>query len=140
MHAEIGKKVKGVVSGITGYGAFVKLENGSTGMIHISQVADVYVSDISQHLSVGQEVEPTVLSVDEKGRIALSLKSDRQSGKRSGKPSAETGSQPMVFQSAPQPKTFEDMLSHYRSTSEEKIGDLRKFQNGGRSAHKRRNH
>ncbi len=131
MQAEAGKKVKGKVTGITNYGAFVKLENGSTGMIHISQVSDEYVSDINTFLSVGQDVEPTVLAVDEKGRISLTLKTGRKN-----RPSS--GVQPMVYEAAPQPTDFEDMLSHYKSASEEKISDLRKFQNGGRSSHRRK--
>lgn len=143
---EAGQKVKGTITRITDFGAFVRMENGQTGMIHISQVADEYVSDIHNVLTVGQELEPTVLSVDEKGRISLSLKSGKRSRRSDGasggraaqaatQPSA-TGAQPMVFESAPKPTSFEEMLSRYKSTSEEKISDLRKFQNGGKPAHK----
>lgn len=135
MQAEAGKKVKGKVTGITNFGAFVKLEDGSTGMIHISQVSDSYVADINQFLSVGQEVEPTVLSVDEKGRIALSLKTGKQVQRNREKPS---GGQPILYESSPKPTSFEDMLNRYKSASEEKISDLRKMAGNGRNAHKRR--
>lgn len=134
MQAEAGKKVKGKVTGITNFGAFVRLEDGSNGLIHISQVSDDFVSDVHQFLSVGQDVEPTVLSVDEKGRISLTLKSGK---KKVQSVSAKQNEQPMVFESAPLPTGFEDMLSRYKSASEEKISDLRKMQ-GGRSAHKRK--
>ncbi len=135
MQLEAGKKVKGVVTGITDFGAFVKLEDGSVGMIHISQVSDSYVSDIKQFLSVGQEVEPTVLFVNEKGRIALSLKTGKQPQRTREKPSS---GQPILYESAPKPTSFEDMLSRYKSASEEKISDLRKMAGNGRNVHKRR--
>lgn len=144
MQAEAGQKVKGKVTRITDFGAFVRMENGLTGMIHISQVADSYVSNIHDVLTVGQELEPTVLSIDEKGRISLTLKSAQRNrrggtGPRSdGRASSSDtpGAQPAVFEAAPSPTSFEEMLSRFKSTSEEKISDLRKFQNGGKSAHK----
>ena len=147
MQAEVGQKVKGKVTRITDFGAFVRMEDGLTGMIHISQVADTYVANIQDVLTVGQDVEPTVLSVDEKGRISLTLKSGKKtrhsegSGPRpnmrtaAASPSA-SGAQPILFETAPKPTNFEDMLSRFKSTSEEKISDLRKFQNGGKSTHK----
>ena len=147
MQAEVGQKVKGKVTRITDFGAFVRMEDGQTGMIHISQVADTYVSNIHDVLTVGQELEPTVLSVDEKGRISLSLKSGKKTRRSEGNgprpgakasvaSSADPGAQPVLFEAAPKPTNFEDMLSRFKSTSEEKMSDLRKFQNGGKSAHK----
>ena len=147
---EAGQKVKGKITRITDFGAFVKMENGSTGMIHISQVADTDVSNIQDILAIGQEVEPTVLSIDEKGRISLTLKTGKkprrtggagsQSGSRyagaSVSQASNSGAQPMVFEAAPKPTSFEEMMSRFKSTSEEKISDLRKFQNGGKTVHK----
>ena len=129
MHAEAGKKCKGKVVGITGFGAFVRLEDGSGGLIHISQVSTSYVSDVHEFLSVGQEVEPTVLSVDEKGRIALTLKPPR--------PPREKGDQPVLFSSPAKPDGFENMLEHFRSVSDEKMGDLRRSRVGKRAHHRK---
>ena len=64
----------GKVTGITKFGAFVKLEDGRSGLVHISEVANTYVDDVSKHLKVGQDVKVKVLSVDDKGRINLSIK------------------------------------------------------------------
>ncbi|MCH5182899.1 MAG: S1 RNA-binding domain-containing protein [Oscillospiraceae bacterium] len=147
MQVEVGQKVKGKITRITDFGAFVRMEDGLTGMIHISQVADTYVSNIQDVLTVGQELEPTVLSVDEKGRISLTLKSGKKNRRgegaaprSGGRPSmaspADPGAQPALFETAPNPTSFEEMLNRFKSTSEEKISDLRKFQNGGKSAHK----
>ena len=56
MSVEVGSKVQGKVTGITNFGAFVELPDGSTGLVHISEVADSYVKDINDHLKVGDLV------------------------------------------------------------------------------------
>lgn len=131
MDALTGEKVKGVVTGITNFGAFVKLEDGSTGMIHISQISDHFVRDIHEVLSVGQTIEATFLSKDENGRIALSLKNPKPEP-------ASKGSQPAMFEAPAVPKDFESMMDRFKSVSEERLSDLRKMQNGGKSSYKKR--
>ena len=74
MALEVGQIVEGKISGITGFGAFVDFPGGETGLVHISEVARDYGKDINEHLSVGQEVKVKVLSMDEKGKISLSIK------------------------------------------------------------------
>src|SRR5690625_1491004 len=73
MSIEVGSKVQGKVTGITNFGAFVELEAGKTGLVHISEVADTYVKDINEHLSVGEEVEVKVIYVEKDGKIGLSI-------------------------------------------------------------------
>ena len=51
MALEVGQIVEGKVSGITGFGAFIDLPDGETGLVHISEVARNYVKDINEHLS-----------------------------------------------------------------------------------------
>lgn len=74
MQIEEGAVVSGKVTGLTDFGAFVELEGGKTGMIHISEVAPNYVKDIREHLSVGQEVTSKVISITPQGKISLSIK------------------------------------------------------------------
>ena len=74
MAVEIGAILEGKVTGITKFGAFVELEGGKTGMIHISEVAPNYVKDIREHLSVGQEVKVKVIGINEAGKVSLSIK------------------------------------------------------------------
>lgn len=74
MQPEIGKIYDGKVTGITNFGAFVELEPGVTGMVHISEVANTFVSEIKDHLAMGQEVKVKVLAVTEEGKISLSIK------------------------------------------------------------------
>ncbi|MBR4695413.1 MAG: S1 RNA-binding domain-containing protein, partial [Selenomonadaceae bacterium] len=50
MSIEVGSVVEGVVTGITNFGAFVELPEGKVGLVHISEVADVYVKDVHDFL------------------------------------------------------------------------------------------
>ena len=70
---EIGGIAGGKVTGITNYGAFVQLPSGASGLVHISEITHTYVSDIAEHLAVGQDVTVKILGT-EKGRMKLSIK------------------------------------------------------------------
>ena len=73
MELTVGTVLEGKVKSITNFGAFVALPDNKTGMVHISEVANTYVSDIRQHLSEGQDVKVMVIGVDG-GKINLSIK------------------------------------------------------------------
>ena len=77
MSIEVGSKLQGKVTGITNFGAFVELPGGSTGLVHISEVADNYVKDINEHLKVGEQVEVKVINVEKDGKIGLSIKKQK---------------------------------------------------------------
>lgn len=64
------------ITKITNFGAFAKLPSNKTGLIHISQITDGFVKDINNHLKVGDKRKARVLSVNENGRIELSLKEE----------------------------------------------------------------
>ena len=74
MQIDIGSVHEGTVTGLTKFGAFVKLENGASGMVHISEVSNEYVSEISDHLAEGDKVKVKVIEINEKGKISLSIK------------------------------------------------------------------
>lgn len=74
MSLEVGAIFEGKVTGITKFGAFVGLEGGKSGLVHISEVANAYVSDINEFLSVGQQVKVKVVSIAPDGKISLSIK------------------------------------------------------------------
>ncbi|KHD85031.1 S1 domain-containing RNA-binding protein [Heyndrickxia ginsengihumi] len=78
MSIEVGSKLQGKVTGITHFGAFVELPDGSTGLVHISEVADNYVKDINEHLKVGDAVEVKVLNVEKDGKIGLSIRKAKE--------------------------------------------------------------
>ena len=74
MSIEVGDVVEGKVTGITKFGAFIELPDGKVGLVHISEVADVYVNDVKDFLKEGQTVKVKVLAVDDRGKIGLSIK------------------------------------------------------------------
>ena len=73
MELTVGAVLEGKVKSITNFGAFVSLPENKTGMVHISEVANAYVSDIRQHLTEGQDVKVMVIGTDN-GKINLSIK------------------------------------------------------------------
>lgn len=74
MTIKVGAKVSGKVTGITNFGAFVKLEDGRTGLVHISEVSYKFVKDIHDVLKVGDTVTVKVLRIGDDGKISLSMK------------------------------------------------------------------
>ena len=109
MTFEVGTILEGKVTGITKFGAFVSLPEGRSGMVHISEIASSYVKEVTDHLSMGQQVRVIVLGEDERGRISLSIKK-------------------AVDQRPKEPpkQSFEDMLSKFMSDSGEKISSMKK--------------
>lgn len=64
MELTVGAILEGKVKSITNFGAFISLPEGKTGMVHISEVANAYVSDIRQHLTEGQDVKVMVIGLE----------------------------------------------------------------------------
>ena len=112
MAYSIGDSVCGVVSGVTDYGAFVRLDDGNIGMIHISKLSSSFVSDIRSFINVGDKVEATVISSDEK-RIALSL---------IGVPKRTECARP-IKQKRPV-DDFESMLQSFKLESDKKLASI----------------
>ncbi|WP_342543187.1 S1 domain-containing post-transcriptional regulator GSP13 [Paenisporosarcina sp. FSL H8-0542] len=72
---EVGEVISGKVTGVQPYGAFVALDEETQGLVHISEITYGYVKDVSEFLSVGQEIDVKVLEVDEEaGKISLSIR------------------------------------------------------------------
>ena len=71
----VGAIVKGKVSKVASFGAFVELEEGVDGLVHISQISDQRIEKVKDALQIGQEVEARVVKVDRgERRIGLSIK------------------------------------------------------------------
>ena len=123
MAIEVGSVVEGVVTGITNFGAFVELPEGKTGLIHISEVADVYVNDVHDFLKEHDKVKVKVLTVDERGKIGPPRPSRDM---RRTAASRQIGS-----------PSFEDKLSRFLKDSDERLTDLRRktdSKRGGRGS------
>ena len=149
MELTIGTILEGKIKSITNFGAFVALPENKTGMVHISEVANAYVSDIRAHLTEGQDVKVVVIG-NENGKINLSIKRLEPKPQRENAPRREnnnfrrennaaprrenTGS---FNQSRPQkapvqpaaPKTadqlFEEKLKAFMSESDTKLSSIR---------------
>ena len=153
MELTVGAILEGKVKTITNFGAFVALPENKTGMVHISEVANAYVSDIRQHLTEGQDVKVMVIGT-EGGKINLSIKrleprQPRENGPRpnnfrSGGPAprqnqnqapAQNPQQPRPAYRQPvqpaAPKTadqlFEEKLKAFMSESDSKISSIKQY-------------
>jgi S1 RNA binding domain protein len=125
MSIEVGSKLQGKVTGITNFGAFVEVEKGKTGLVHISEVADKYVKDINDHLSVGDTVEVKVINVEKDGKIGLSIK------KAKDKPA------PRQRNTKDRQESFEAKMNRFLKDSEDRLASLKKHtesKRGGRGA------
>lgn len=135
MSIEVGSKVQGKVTGITNFGAFVELPGGSTGLVHISEVADSYVKDVNDHLKIGDLIEVKVIS-EKDGKTSLSIKKaidrpERQTSSYSQRPPREgrvdSRSKDFRSKSNLQPKeSFEDKMARFLKTSEENLSTLKR--------------
>ena len=74
MEIEVGSILPGKVTGITKFGAFVQLAPGKSGLVHISEIANSFVNDVNDFLTLGQEVQVKVINIDASGRLNLSIK------------------------------------------------------------------
>ncbi|AJQ29289.1 MULTISPECIES: S1 domain-containing RNA-binding protein [Pelosinus] len=139
MSIEVGSVVEGVVTGITNFGAFVELPGGKVGLIHISEVADVYVRDVKDFLKEQDTVKVKVLSVDERGKIGLSIKQlqpPSPSPAPSPIPRRAPANDNRRFGKVNAP-SFEDKLTKFLKDSDERLGDLKRnteSKRGGRGA------
>lgn len=130
MQLEIGKIYTGKVKGIAKYGAFVDIDGGGTGMVHISEIADTFVNDISEHLAENQEVKVKVIGINEAGKVSLSIKKAVEYADRPRRQNDNRRNRPNVYEpkkSIPQSEmSFEDMMSHFKQSSEERICDIKR--------------
>ena len=135
MELTVGAILEGKVKSITNFGAFISLPENKTGLVHISEVANAYVSDVRAHLTEGQDVKVMVIG-NEAGKINLSIKRLEPKPQRDDK----AGSRPPRREAAPartaptpppEPKTadqlFEEKLKQFMSESDSKISSIRQY-------------
>jgi len=130
MTVEVGTKIEGKVTGITNFGAFVDLGEGQSGMVHISEVADGYVKDIHDVLTVGDTVKVLVLN-ERDHKIALSIKQASDTPKpkfQSHRSHERNDRKPQQHK----PESFDDMMSGFMKDSEERLSTLKKNTEGKR--------
>lgn len=129
MSLEVGTIVEGIVTGITDFGAFVEVEKGRTGLVHISEVAEDYVKDIKNYLKRGQKIKVKVLNIDKDGKISLSIKQAGLPKKKTVKPREVNWEKELE---TPSPTNFEDKMSKFLKDSEEKMQSMNTKKSSGR--------
>ena len=130
MELTVGAVLEGKVKSITNFGAFISLPENKTGLVHISEVANTYVSDIRQHLTEGQDVKVMVISA-EPGKVNLSIKRLEAKPQRENKPQQAPRPAKAAPTPPPAPKTadqlFEEKLKQFMSESDSKISSIRQY-------------
>lgn len=153
MEFTVGTILEGKVKTITKFGAFISLPEGKTGLVHISEIAYTYVSEVREFLTEGQDVKVQIIAIDPSGRINLSIK--RAQPRPQAAPKPQSAPRPKAPQSAPrQPeagrprpaaplnsdpmmgevlrpssdRAFEDKLKAFMSESDSKIADSHQYE------------
>lgn len=143
MQPEVGAVLEGKVSGVTKFGAFVTLPGGKSGLVHISEIANTYVSDVAQFVSVGQTVKVKVIGLNG-DKINLSIKRAEEREERERTPRAPSQkpqyrpkpqeAQPTGQVNAPTAdQIFEDKLKQFMKDSDSRIADNRMYADRSRS-------
>ncbi len=122
--------MEGVITGITKFGAFVELPGGVTGLVHISEIADEYVKDINDFYKKSDTVKVKVLSVENNGKIGLSIRQAVEGYKP--EKSSNRGKA-----AAANKASFEDKMNRFLKESDERLLDLKRnteSKRGGRGS------
>ncbi len=134
MTAEVGTIINGKVTRIMPFGAFIQSEDGLTGLVHISEVSLDYVSDINEHLKVGDSVSAMIIKVESDGKINFSIK--RALKAKKSEPKKKERIRPADIDWGKKPDenlSFEDKLSKFKMISDENMADLKRSNESKRS-------
>lgn len=132
MPVSVGDILEGKITDVMQYGVFVKLGEGKSGLVHISEVSNEYVEDINQVVKKGDTVKVKVLSIDDSGKISLSMK---KALPREEKRPRNSVREKKVEEG---PLTLDDMLSKFLKDSDERQLDLKRSMESKRGYSKRR--
>lgn len=139
MQLTVGEIIEGKITAVKDYGVFVDIGNGKTGMVHISEIAQTYVSQIRDFVKEGDEVKVKVIGIGDDGKINLSIKKAQEPKEPAERPERRERKQyaPKAPPAAPdgsyvwtakknEATSFEDMMSKFKQTSDEKFSDLKR--------------
>ena len=141
MEIKNGEIIEGKITGITKYGAFVKISGGEkgeiNGMIHISEISDGFIKDINELLKINQTVKAVVVGANDNGKLALSLKQMQKKETPAEKnrlaeksnirfDNPEEYAKPVRNQETS--RSFEDMMNKFKRESDEKMLDLKQIE------------
>ena len=139
MQLQVGMVTEGKVTGITKFGAFVALPEGKSGLVHISEIANTFVSDVRDYVQDGQTVKVKVIGISEDGKINLSIKKTEEQRRAGRRPMRrqQAASQPRQQYNARQPMprangptgdaSFEDKLKQFMQESDSRMADNKMY-------------
>ena len=140
MQLQVGMVTEGKVTGITKFGAFVALPEGKSGLVHISEIANTFVSDVHDYVQDGQTVKVKVIGISEDGKINLSIKKAEEQPRperRPPRPQFSSPRQPRQQYNARQPMprangptgdaSFEDKLKQFMQESDSRMADNKMY-------------
>ena len=118
MPLEIGQVVEAKILRLMPFGALVEIGEGTTGLIHISEIAHEFIRNIGEYLSPGDVVQAKIIGVREPGKFQLSLKALTE-------PSPETS-----HARRPVTPELESKISRFMKEAQERLSDLKKRREG----------
>ena len=141
-NVEVGNIVEGKITGIAKFGAFVELiSQKATGLVHISEISNDFVKNVSDHFKEGQIVKVKVLSISKDGKMELSIKQAATPKIEKNVRAVSTPSKDQVPDNQKPPavnNNFEDMMAKFKRISADKLCDInrqtevRRSRNGNR--------
>ena len=136
MAVETGEIVQGTVVRLFPYGVLVRLDDGSTGLVHISEIDQNYVRDVADYFQVNDPVTVRVLASGERGRIELSVKQALAEGETLPQRAPDAEGAPPREVRAPESRdsgprresraSFEEKMKEFTANSSERLGDLKR--------------
>ena len=140
MQLEVGEVLEGKVSGITKFGAFVLLPDGQSGLVHISEIANGYVTDVREHVNEGQSVKVKVIGIND-GKINLSIKKAAMPEPPKSQPRRESAKRKMTIRGEvngpSDDMNFEDKLKKFMKESDSRIAGNPMYSDRGKSRRRR---
>ena len=113
---EPGNVISVEVTNIADFGVFVRCSNGEEGLIHISEVANEFVTNINKYVKLGEKVTVKVLGRNKKGKLEFSIKKVVDAKPKKA----------LFIRSSSENKEFEDVLTKFLKRSDEKQVDIRR--------------
>jgi len=125
MSVEVGQYVRGTVIRLLSYGVLVRLEDTSTGLVHISEIDNNFVRDVAEYFQINDEVIVKVLAQGDRGRLELSVKQAVGKEAQDIPVSANNGNGSGGSHRGGDRAAFEEKMSDYLRISSERLSDIK---------------
>ncbi|MEZ7890536.1 MAG: S1 RNA-binding domain-containing protein [Candidatus Wallbacteria bacterium] len=146
MAVEVGQIVEGTVEEIKPFGAFIKLESGEKGLIHVSEIANTYVQNVADHLQLNAKIKVKVIAKKDHNKIDLSIKQidnpseprSEQAGSRGDSHGGHGHHGHNHERGERGDRSFEEKLSAFMKESSERVSELKRHNEMRKKKGKRR--